>query len=216
MRQVVAYLIASHGYSQRRACRLTRLGRSTQRCISRRDPRTALRQRMHELVSTRVRYGYQRVHVMLRRAGWKVGRNVVYRLYREEGLALRSKRPRRRKMVVHREARCQPKTCNEAWSLDFIHDQLSNGEKFRALTGLGIRRPRLAPDRSVDDPAFSRPGPCSWVPRSLFQCFKFPALNPAGIVLTCGNTSELVGFRGRLAKSPTKSLLNSLLAGNPA
>ena len=42
--------------------------------------------------------------VMLRRAGWSVGRNVVYRLYREEGLALRSKRPRRRKMVVHRDA----------------------------------------------------------------------------------------------------------------
>ena len=76
MRQVVAYLMASHGYSQRRACRLTRLGRSTQRRISRRDPRIELRQCMHEIVSTRVRYGYRRVHVMLRRAGWSVGRNV--------------------------------------------------------------------------------------------------------------------------------------------
>jgi putative transposase len=138
MRQVVAYLMVSHGYSQRRACRLTRLGRSTQRRISRRDPRTELRQRMHEIVSTRVRYGYRRVHVMLRRAGWSVGRNVVYRLYREEGLALRSKRPRRRKMVVHRQARCQPKAANEAWSLDFVHDQLSNGQKFRALTVIDV------------------------------------------------------------------------------
>lgn len=93
---------------------------------------------MHEIVATRVRYGYRRVHVMLRRSGWDVGRNVVYRLYREEGLALRSKRPRRRKMVVQREARCQPKACNEAWSLDFIHDQLSNGQKFRALTVVDV------------------------------------------------------------------------------
>ena len=46
----------------------------------------------------------------------------------------RSKRPRRRKMVVHREARCRPTRPNEAWSLDFVHDQLSNGQKLRALT----------------------------------------------------------------------------------
>ena len=130
--------MASHGYSQRRACRLTQPGRSTQRRISRRDLRTELRQLMHEIVSTRVRYGFRRVHVLLRRSCWNVRRNVVYRLYREEGLVLRSKRPRRRKMVVHREARCQPKTCNEAWSLDFIHDQLSNGQKFRALTIIDV------------------------------------------------------------------------------
>jgi transposase-like protein len=113
-------------------------GRSTQRRISRRDPRTELRQRMHEIASTRVHYGYWRVHVMLRRAGWSVVRNVVYPLYYEEGLALRSKRPRRRKMVVHREARCRPKSSNGAWSLDFVHDQLSNGKKFRALTVIDV------------------------------------------------------------------------------
>lgn len=93
---------------------------------------------MHEIVTTRVRYGYRRVHVMRRRAGWSVGRNVVCRLYGEEGLALRSKRPRRRKMVVHRQARCQPMAANEAWSLDFVHDQLSKGQKFRALTIIDV------------------------------------------------------------------------------
>jgi len=138
MRQVVAYVMASHGYSPRRACRLTRQGRSTQRRASRRDPRTELRRRMHEIVATRLRYGYRRVHVMLRRSGWCVGRNVVYRLYREEGLALRSKRPRRRKMVVLREARYHPRRPNEVWSLDFVHDQLSNGQKFRALTVVDV------------------------------------------------------------------------------
>jgi putative transposase len=134
MKEVVAYVVASHGYSERRACRLTRQHRSTQRKPSIRDPRTELRRRMHEIVATRIRYGYRRVHIMLKREGWMVGRNVVYRLYREEGLVLRSKRPRRRKMVVHREARCQPRRLNDAWSLDFVHDQLSNAQKFRALT----------------------------------------------------------------------------------
>ena len=78
------------------------------------------------------------MHIILKREGWSVGGNLVYRLYREEGLTLRTKRPRRRKMVVHREARCQPKQPNEAWSLDFIHDELSNGKKFRALTVVDI------------------------------------------------------------------------------
>lgn len=138
MKEVVAYVTASHGYSQRRACLLTRQHRSTQRKPSRRDPRTEIRRRMHEIVAVRLRYGYRRVHVMLKRDGWSVGRNLVYRLYREEGLMLRSKRPRRRKMAVHREARCQPKRPNEAWSLDFVHDQLSNGHKIRALTVVDI------------------------------------------------------------------------------
>ena len=57
-----------------------------------RDPRTAVRQRMHEIVRTRIRYGYRREHIMLRREGWDVGRNLVYRLYREEGLVLQTKR----------------------------------------------------------------------------------------------------------------------------
>jgi putative transposase len=138
MKQVVAYVTAHHGYSERRACALTRQHRSTQRKPSIRDPRLEIRQRMHEIVQTRIRYGYRRVHIMLRREGWAVGKNLVYRLYREEGLVLRSKRPRRRKMVVHRKARYAPMRPNEVWSLDFIHDQLSNGDKFRALTVVDV------------------------------------------------------------------------------
>jgi putative transposase len=138
MKSVVDYVTACRGYSERKACALTHQHRSTQRKPMVRDPRTAVRQRMHEIVRTRIRYGYRRVHIMLRREGWDVGRNLVYRLYREEGLVLRTKRPRRRKMVVHREARIQPKRPNEAWSLDFIHDELSNGQKFRALTVVDI------------------------------------------------------------------------------
>jgi HTH-like domain len=60
-----------------------------------RDPRTAMRLRMHEIAQTRIRYGYRRVHIMLKREGWSGGRNLVYRLYCEEGLVLRRRRPRR-------------------------------------------------------------------------------------------------------------------------
>ncbi|MBP0447209.1 CoA transferase [Roseomonas sp. SSH11] len=135
---MVAYVTASHGFSERRACALTRQHRSTQRKPSRRDPRLEIRQRMHEIARVRIRYGYRRLHVMLRRDGWAVGKSLVWRLYREEGLALRSKQPRRRKTVVQREARCVPKRPNEAWSLDFIQDQLSNGQTFRALTVVDV------------------------------------------------------------------------------
>ncbi len=138
MKEVVAYVTGCHGYSERRACSLTGQNRSTQGKPSTRDPRLAVRQRMHEIVQTRIRNGYRRVYIMLKRDGSSIGRNTVYRLYREEGLALRSKRPRRRKMVVHREARCRPTRPNEAWSLDFVHDQLSNGQKLRALTVVDV------------------------------------------------------------------------------
>lgn len=138
MKQVVAYIVASHGYSERRACQVTRQHRSTQRKKLVSDPLTELRQRMHEIVATRSRYGYRRVHIMLKREGWKIGRNRVHRVYREEGLALKTKRPRRRKMAAHRQARCPLKAPNEAWSLDFVHDQLSNGQKIRALTIIDV------------------------------------------------------------------------------
>jgi len=138
MKDVVVYVTACHGYSERRACALTRQARSTQRKPSVRDPRTAMRLRMHEIAQPRIRYGYRRVHIMLKREGWSGGRNLVYRLYREEGLVLRRRRPRRRKTAVNREARHRVQGLNQAWSLDFVHDQLSNGQSFRALTIIDI------------------------------------------------------------------------------
>jgi putative transposase len=90
MRDVVAYVVGHHGYSERQACLLTRQHLSTQRKPSIRDPRLEIRQRMHEIAATRIRFGYRRVHIMLRRDGWTVGKNLVWRLYRGEGLALHS------------------------------------------------------------------------------------------------------------------------------
>ena len=73
MKEVVAYVAASHGYSQRRACSLTNQHRSTQRKPSRRDPRLEVRQRMREIAATRVRYGYRRI------PAWCIDRAVVLR-----------------------------------------------------------------------------------------------------------------------------------------
>lgn len=133
-RQAVDYVVAHYGTSRRRACRVLRQHRSVHYYRSRKDPRTTLRSRMRELAQVRIRYGYRRLQVLLRREGWPIGKNLVYRLYTEESLQLRCKRPRRRKMVVTRRERYVPERPNQAWSMDFVADQLVDGTRFRALT----------------------------------------------------------------------------------
>ena len=137
-RPVVEYICDHYATSRRRACRLVRLRRSVLYYRSVKDPQLALRGRMHEIARTRVRYGYRRIHVLLRREGWRLGRNQAYRLYTQEALQLRSKLPKRRKMVVTRRERFEPRRPNEAWSMDFVADQLTNGQRFRALTIMDV------------------------------------------------------------------------------
>lgn len=137
-RQVVEYIRSHYSVPRRRACGIVRQHRSTNYYRSRKDPKSGLRTRMRELARTRVRYGYRRLHVLLKREGWALGRNQAFRIYREEGLQLRSKRPRRRKMAVGRCERYVPKRPNQAWSMDFVADQLVNGGRFRALTIIDV------------------------------------------------------------------------------
>jgi putative transposase len=125
-RSAVAYLCGHYGTSHRRACQLVRLRRSVLYYRSIKDPKLALRGRMHEIARTRVRYGYRRIHILLRREGC------------QEALQLRSKLPRRRKMIVTRRERFEPKRANEAWSMDFVADELTNGQRFRALTVVDV------------------------------------------------------------------------------
>lgn len=82
----------------------------------------------------RQRYGYRRIHVLLRREGWAINHKRVLRLYREEGLNLRSKRPRRHVMAAHRLDRLPAARPNQIWAMDFVSDALFNGRRFRALT----------------------------------------------------------------------------------
>jgi putative transposase len=118
---------------ERRASGLAGLCRASARYISRRDPQTALRMRLKELAAIRVSFGFERLTVLLRREGWTVNRKRVYRLYREEGLMVRTKQrkkiARRRPVVVE-----FPKGPNQRWSMDFVHERLEDGRKFRILT----------------------------------------------------------------------------------
>jgi putative transposase len=120
------------GLSQRRACRLVNLQTCSLVYQSRRDD-TALRQRLRELAQERLRFGYVRLHVLLRREGWKVNRKRVYRLYRDEGLKLRVKK--RKRMTSSLRGKPQPTTqVDQLWTMDFVSDALSCGRRFRALT----------------------------------------------------------------------------------
>ena len=101
----MAYVVSHYALTMRRACRLLKQPRSVQYYSSIKDPRDDLRSRMRELAQARVRYGYRRLHVLLRRDGWQLGKNQMYRLYCEEQLQLRSKLPKRRKMIVSRRER---------------------------------------------------------------------------------------------------------------
>ena len=94
-RRIVDHLKCIYVISERRACRLLRFARTSYHYRSRRDPRTALRQRMREIAAARVRYGYRKIRVLLQRESFDLSKKVVYRLYREEGLSLRY-RPSRR------------------------------------------------------------------------------------------------------------------------
>ena len=124
--------------SQRRATGAARFCLSSVRYQSHRDPLTALRQRMRELAQTRVRFGYRRLRVLLLRERWGVGKERFYRVYIEEGLALRRKRPWRHAMAVHREQRRPAIDRNDIWSMDFVADELADGRRFRTLTVIDL------------------------------------------------------------------------------
>jgi putative transposase len=101
---------------------------------SRRPGQAVLEQRIKEICQTRVRYGYRRIHVLLRREGCRHGQNKTRRIYRELGLQLRNKTPKRRVTVKLRDDRKPATRSNETWAVDFVHDQLATGRKLCVLT----------------------------------------------------------------------------------
>ena len=101
----------------RRACKLVLLHRPMWYYQSQARDEQAIRRRMREIAMTRVRYGLDRVHILLRREGWRDSRNRVYRLYKLEGLNLRSKRPRRSRSGSHRLDRIDVSSINQCWSM---------------------------------------------------------------------------------------------------
>ena len=109
------------------------INRATMNYQSRRDPQHALRTRLRELAASRVRFGYRRLTVMLRREGWAVNAKRIYRLYTEDGLAVRTKVRKK----IARRARVPALRAtrpNEKWSMDFVAARLLDGRWFRVLT----------------------------------------------------------------------------------
>lgn len=100
---------------------------------SRAKDRSALKMRLRDLAMTRVRFGYLRLTVLLRREGWAVGKKLVYRLYRELGQQMRTRR-RKKLASAQRGPVERASAANERWSMDFITDRLENGRYFRTLT----------------------------------------------------------------------------------
>ena len=131
---MVKRLQAAYEVSERRACRAIGAARSTHRYQSCRDQRAELRIRLRDLAASRVRYGYRRLHILLKREGWQVNHKLVYRLYLEEGLQMRAKTPRRNKSCRTRVERPKATRTNESWSMDFMSEQLFDGRRFRLLT----------------------------------------------------------------------------------
>lgn len=127
------------GTSVRQACRLALLRRSTLYRRSQAKDQTPLRMRIRELALNRPRFGYLRIHVLLRREGWLINRKRVHRLYRLDGLQVRMWVRRRKRLSLHRGPVPTPTAANQHWSMDFVHDQLHDGRPFRILTVIDQR-----------------------------------------------------------------------------
>src|SRR5437016_9140011 len=150
-REAVAHLLSTLEMSERRACTLVAADRKMIRYRSRRPPDTELRARLRELANQRRRFGYRRLFILLRAEGEPSGINRIYRLYREEGLAVRKRRSRRKAVGSRAPILVEAKP-NARWSLDFVHDQLACGRRFRILNIVDdVTRECLAaiPDTSI-------------------------------------------------------------------
>jgi transposase InsO family protein len=131
-REAVVQLREVFQMSERRACSVIAADRTMVRYQSVRPAETGLRARLRELANERRRFGYRRLFIMLRREGEPSGINRIYRLYREEGLMVRKRRSRRRAIGTRAPIQVEAKP-NARWSLDFVHDQMANGRRFRVL-----------------------------------------------------------------------------------
>lgn len=132
-RESVAVLMTERDFGVTRACGLIGISRSLYRYRSKRPDGTALRARIGELAVAKRRYGYRRIHVLLKREGWQMNLKRTYRLYREAGLAVRV-RKRKRIGPFERKPLPKPLRANMSWSMDFVADSLADGRRLRVLT----------------------------------------------------------------------------------
>jgi len=131
-REAAAHLHQVFGVSQRRACQAIGTDRSSVRYRSRRPDDGLIRSRLREIAAIRRRFGYRRLHILLQREGIELNHKKLRRLYAEERLQVRRRGGRKRALGT-RAPLMLPQGPNQRWSLDFLHDQLSDGRRFRIL-----------------------------------------------------------------------------------
>jgi len=131
-REAVAHLVAVHAMSERQACRVIGVDRASVRDAARRADDGALRERLRALAQERRRFGYRRLHVLLRREGFALNKKRVQRLDVEEKLHVR-RRGGRKRALGPRAPMPVPDRPNARWSLDFVDDQRTDGRRFRVL-----------------------------------------------------------------------------------
>ena len=127
------HLQSTYEMSERRACRVLGVDRTSVRYQATRPSDVELRERLKALAAERRRFGYRRLHVLLRREGHTVNRKRVQRIYREEKLTVRRRGGRKRAMGTRRPIEV-PLQADQRWSLDFVSDQMTDGRRFRILT----------------------------------------------------------------------------------
>jgi len=128
----VVHLCEAHGVSQRRACDVLQIERSTVRYLSRRGDDAELRDAIKRVSRELRRFGCRRIHVMIAREGFEVNHKKVRRIYREEKLQVRRRGGRKRALGT-RKPMVLPDSPNQRWSLDFVSDALTDGRRFRIL-----------------------------------------------------------------------------------
>lgn len=131
-RSAVAHACDHHGISQRRACQVLAVDRSSVRYRSIRPDDRDLREKMRAVALERRRFGYRRIHIMLQRQGVVMNQKKLRRLYKEEGLTVR-KRGGRKRALGTRRPMLLPEQANQRWSLDFVSDAFTDGRRFRIL-----------------------------------------------------------------------------------
>ncbi len=143
--------------SERRACELNAMDRSSYRYEPRADRDAELREKLIELARQKPRYGHRRLNVLLERQGISVNHKRLWRVYQEAGLGVRR---RERKRVERRKAGMPVLSRpNEEWSIDFVSDALANGRGIRALTVLDDftkESPAIEVDSSLSAPRVTR------------------------------------------------------------
>ena len=131
-REAAAHLQVAYEVSERRACSALGADRTSVRYRSRRPDDATARVRLHELASIRRRFGYRRLHILLRREGIVMNHKKLRRLYREERLQVRRRGGRKRALGT-RTPMALPQGPNQRWSLDFLSDAMTDGRRFRVL-----------------------------------------------------------------------------------